>query len=150
MVVQILRWIYLGVGWEDALQPVIQTKAEELSHIGSDKPVLGRVSITEPGVQSVDWLPAGPMLSPKVWDRVDLTYNPWSEKDKMDVGCQQRGHTHEEMNCPGTSPGAQWLRLHAPNAGDPASIPGQVTRSHIPKSSHASTKDPMCCNKDPA
>lgn len=38
-----------GVGWGEALQPVIQTKAEELSHIGSDKPVLGCVSITEPG-----------------------------------------------------------------------------------------------------
>ena len=32
-----------------ALQPVIQTKAEEMNHIGSDKPLLGRVSITEPG-----------------------------------------------------------------------------------------------------
>ena len=25
----------------------------------------------------------------------------------------------------------QWLRLHAPNAGDPGSIPGQGTRSHM-------------------
>ena len=49
-----------------ALQPVIQMKAEELNHVGSDKLVLGRVSITEPGVQSVDWLPPGPMLSPKI------------------------------------------------------------------------------------
>ena len=32
-----------------ALQPVIQMKAEELNHVGSDKPVLGRVFITEPG-----------------------------------------------------------------------------------------------------
>ena len=27
---------------------------------------------------------------------------------------------------------AQWLRLHAPNAGGPGSIPGQGTRSHMP------------------
>ena len=26
---------------------------------------------------------------------------------------------------------AQWLRLWAPNAGDPGSIPGQGTRSHM-------------------
>ncbi|TEA37700.1 hypothetical protein DBR06_SOUSAS9210016, partial [Sousa chinensis] len=26
----------------------------------------------------------------------------------------------------------QWLRLCAPNAGDPGSIPGQGTRSHMP------------------
>ena len=53
----------------------------------------------------------------------------------------------------------QWLRLHAPKAGGPGSIPGQRTRSHmlqlrvcIPqlKFPHASTKDPACCNKDPA
>ena len=43
----------------------------------------------------------------------------------------------------------QWIRLHTPNAGDPGSIPGRGTRSHMPaatKSSHASTKDPACCN----
>lgn len=60
------EYTWVGAGWEEALQPVIQTKAEELSHVGSDKPVLGRVSINEPGVQSVDWLPPGPMLSLKV------------------------------------------------------------------------------------
>ena len=36
---------------------------------------------------------------------------------------------------PGTSPVLQWLRLHAPNAGGPGSIPGQGTK--IP---HAATK----------
>ena len=30
----------------------------------------------------------------------------------------------------GTSLVGQWLRLHAPNAGGPGSIPGQGTRSH--------------------
>ena len=25
----------------------------------------------------------------------------------------------------------QWLRLHTPNAGNPGSIPGQGTRSHM-------------------
>ena len=27
----------------------------------------------------------------------------------------------------------QWLRLHSPNAGDPGSTTGQVTRSHMPQ-----------------
>ena len=31
---------------------------------------------------------------------------------------------------PGTSL-SQWLRPHAPNTGDPGSIPGQGTRSHM-------------------
>ncbi|TEA30377.1 hypothetical protein DBR06_SOUSAS27510017, partial [Sousa chinensis] len=36
----------------------------------------------------------------------------------------------------------QWLRLRAPNAGCPGSIPGQGTRSHMPqvKTLRASTK----------
>ncbi|TEA37689.1 hypothetical protein DBR06_SOUSAS9210004, partial [Sousa chinensis] len=34
----------------------------------------------------------------------------------------------------------QWLRLRAPNAGGPGSIPGQGTRSHMP------TKDLTCCS----
>ena len=36
----------------------------------------------------------------------------------------------------------QWLRLHAPNAGGPGSIPGQGTRSHMSqlKTPHALTK----------
>ncbi|TEA34881.1 hypothetical protein DBR06_SOUSAS4310073, partial [Sousa chinensis] len=44
---------------------------------------------------------------------------------------------------------AQWLRLYAPNAGGPGSIPGQGTRSHMhaaTKSSHATTKEPACHN----
>ncbi|TEA36653.1 hypothetical protein DBR06_SOUSAS310034, partial [Sousa chinensis] len=28
---------------------------------------------------------------------------------------------------------AQWLRLHAPNAGGPGSISGQGIRSHMPQ-----------------
>ena len=36
----------------------------------------------------------------------------------------------------GTSLVVQWVRLHAPNAGGPGSIPGQGTRSHM----HAATK----------
>ena len=30
-----------------------------------------------------------------------------------------------------TSLAVQWLRLHAPNAGDAVSFPGQGTRSHM-------------------
>ena len=32
-----------------------------------------------------------------------------------------------------TSLVVQWLRLRAPNAGGPGSIPGQGTRSHMPQ-----------------
>ncbi|TEA39739.1 hypothetical protein DBR06_SOUSAS31510006, partial [Sousa chinensis] len=55
-----------------------------------------------------------------------------------------------------------WLRLHAPSAGGPGSIPGQGTRSHMPqlrvrmpqlrvhmlqlKSLHAMTEDLVCRN----
>ena len=43
----------------------------------------------------------------------------------------------------------QWLRLCAPNARGPGSIPDQGTRFHLPQqSSHVSTKEPECCNKD--
>ena len=45
--------------------------------------------------------------------------------------------------------GTKWLRLHAPNAGGPGSIPGQGTRSHIhaaTKSLHATTKEPWSYN----
>ena len=44
---------------------------------------------------------------------------------------------------------AQWLRLCAPNAGGPGSIPGQGTRSHMhaaTKSLHATNKEPANCN----
>ena len=49
----------------------------------------------------------------------------------------------------GLSLAVQWLRLHAPNAGGPGSIPGGGTRSHMPqlrvpmqqlKIPHATTK----------
>ena len=60
-----------------------------------------------------------------------------------------------EENDLGTSLVVQWLRLSAPNAGSPGSIPGQGTRSHMPqlrvhmpqlKVPHAATKDPECHN----
>ena len=42
----------------------------------------------------------------------------------------------------------QWLRLHAPDAGDPGLIPDQGARSHMPQlRSHAATKDPARLNK---
>ena len=49
----------------------------------------------------------------------------------------------------GTSLVVQWVRLRAPNAGGPGLFPGQGTRSHMSaatKSSHATTKEPACCN----
>ena len=49
----------------------------------------------------------------------------------------------------GTSLVAQWLVLHAPNAGFSGLIPGQGTRSHkhaVTKSSYTTTKEPTCRN----
>ena len=39
----------------------------------------------------------------------------------------------------------QWLRRYASNAGNPGSIPGQGTRSHM----HAATKSPHATTKIP-
>ena len=60
----------------------------------------------------------------------------------------------------GTSLVAQWVRLCAPNAGCPGSIPGWATRSLMhaatkslhaaTKSSHAATKKPAYRNYEPA
>ena len=53
----------------------------------------------------------------------------------------------------GTTLVVQWVRLHAPNAGDLGLIPGRGTRSHMhaaSKSPHAATKKPMCRSEDPA
>ena len=50
----------------------------------------------------------------------------------------------------GTSPVVPWLRLHAPNAGGPGSIPGQGARPHVPatnKIQHAATKDLHAASK---
>ena len=48
-----------------------------------------------------------------------------------------------------TSLVVQRLRLCAPSAGDPGSIPGQGTRSRMPqlKIMHAATKHPACRNE---
>ena len=49
----------------------------------------------------------------------------------------------------GTSLVAQWIRLHAPNAGGPGLILGPGTKSHMhatTKSSHATTKEPASRN----
>ena len=60
---------------------------------------------------------------------------------------------HPPPNSPsGTSLVAQWLRLCAPNAGGPGSIPGQGTRSHVhaaTKSSHATTRSSHATTKEP-
>ena len=46
----------------------------------------------------------------------------------------------------------QWLRLCAPNAGAPSSIPGQRARSHMPQlkipNATVKTEEPTCCNKE--
>ena len=43
----------------------------------------------------------------------------------------------------------QWLKLHAPNAGGPSSIPGQGTRSHVLQLNilHAVSKMPLITTK---
>ena len=48
--------------------------------------------------------------------------------DGLMVTCSE---LREKINRGGTSLVVQWLKLHAPNAGDPGSIPGQGIRSHM-------------------
>ena len=46
-------------------------------------------------------------------------------------------------------PGGQWLRLCAPNAGVPGSLPGQKSRSYMPQLRRVQTlqlRAPACCN----
>ena len=61
-----------------------------------------------------------------------------------------------DLKALGTSLVVQWLRLWAPNAGGPGSIPGQGTRSHMPqlrphmlqlKILHMATKIPCAATK---
>ena len=62
---------------------------------------------------------------------------------------QISGCAFGEMDGTGTSLVEEWIRLLAPNARGPGSIPCQRTRSHVhaaTKSSHATTKEPACCN----
>ena len=49
----------------------------------------------------------------------------------------------------GTSLVVQWVRLHAPNTGDPGLIPGRGTRSRMPQQRipHATTKTRRSQNK---
>ena len=64
--------------------------------------------------------------------------------------------TNDKNMFQGTSLVVQWVRLHAPNAGGPGSIPGQEMRSACmpqlrsphaaTKSLHATTKRSACCN----
>ena len=61
----------------------------------------------------------------------------------------RRKKLHKKENV-GTSLVVQWVRVRAPDAGGPGSIPGQGTRSHMPqlRSPHATTKDPVCRSED--
>ena len=53
--------------------------------------------------------------------------------------------SHLRNSGTGTSLVVQWVKLHAPNAGGPGSIPGQGTRSRM----HAATKSPHAATKIP-
>ena len=72
-------------------------------------------------------------------------FNKIPIKNPTDFVCVKFNKLILKVICKGTSLVIQWLRLRAPNAGDPGSIPGQGTRSHM----HAATKDPTLSNGDP-
>ena len=72
--------------------------------------------------------------------------------------CPEKNSEAIFKNTYGTSLVVQWLRLCAPNAGGPGSIPVRGTRSHMLqlrvympqlKIPCAATKDPACSNEDP-
>ena len=80
------------------------------------------------------------VLCPKTANLVEVT---WGTRDR-------KGDFQEWLSTLGEILMVQWLRLHAPNAGGPGSIPGQGTRSHMPQlkilSAAMKTEDPGCCN----
>ena len=96
-----------GVGCHDLLQGMIPTQGL--------KPCLFRLLHWQVG--SLPLVPPGKQVR---WGRVDsntLVLKPeWTSESP-----------------PKTSLVVQWLRLRAPNAGDPGSIPGQGTRFHMPQ-----------------
>ena len=75
------------------------------------------------------------------------SFATWLGSWGQGIGAHSRGwpKTPCTIPVPGNSLIVQWLRLHAPNAGGPGSIPGQRTRSHMPP-----TKDPVCRDENPA
>ena len=54
-------------------------------------------------------------------------------KEGKQVREEELLYTWQIWDMSGTSLAVQWLRLHAPSAGSPGSIPGQGTRSHKPQ-----------------
>ena len=72
--------------------------------------------------------------------------------------CQGEGHNYQlilhlgklRMYIVSTSVVVQWLRLCAPNAKGPGSIPGQGTRFHMPQmeSLHGATEGRTCHSDD--
>ena len=84
------------------------------------------------------------------WVGVRLLYSK-AEQDS----CSATSAGGRSGSSRGTSLVAQWIRLCAPNAGGPGSIPGQGTRSHMPqlrvgmsqlRSWRAATKETACRN----
>ena len=70
----------------------------------------------------------------------DRKQEPWSYSCKeLDAAYNK---TELRRGFLGTPLVAQWIRLCAPNAGGPGSIPGQGTRSHM----YATTKEPWSRN----
>ena len=99
--------------------------------------------------------------------KTSLSDNPHVAKDEAGTSLSQGMQGSSWKMIPGTFLVVQWVRVCAPNAGGPGSIPGLGTRSHLPqrrsctpqlrvcmpqlqKIPHATTtKDPTCHNEDP-
>ena len=72
------------------------------------------------------------------WNGTNCTLGSRDVAACQSASCEKCDREHHKAE---TSLVVQWLRVCAPNAGDPCSIPGQGTRSHEPPA-----KDPACCN----
>ena len=85
-----------------------------------------------------------------------LRYTPWTETELRALAKELPNPSQDPVGFAGTSLVVQWVRLCAPNAGGPGSIPGRGTRSCMhaatksphaaTKSLHAATKKAACCN----
>ena len=63
------------------------------------------------------------------WEYFSFPSIPWTSFSYFSIKIQLRKKNSAE----GTSLMVQWLRLLTPNAGSPGSVPGQGTRSRMPK-----------------
>ena len=101
-------------------------------HVGGGWTCWGRALDAKGGGVWLSLVLASPSLSLPHFCFLLATHSP-TQQVLWTARCGSRGQPWANQNpLLGTSLAVQLLRLHAPTAGDPGSIPGQGTRSHMP------------------